>query len=601
MSLPAIEAPAREATPAPECSLPRRVLVALDSSDHANAALSAAIDLVGLSSGASLTGVHVYAAKLHDTRFRQMEGGLPEQFREEPELERQREVHDDLITRGLSIITDAYLDRAEQECQRAGSSFRRCSLEGKNYRALVGEANSGQHDLLVMGAMGLGAIRGGRLGTVCRRTARRAAIDTLVLKEPSRSLRQGPIVVAVDGSPKSYGGLLTGLALARAWSVPLHVVAAYDPYYHYVAFNRIAGVLSEQAGKVFRFKEQEKLHEEIIDSGLARIYEGHLQVAQSIAASLGLQIGTELLAGKAHDAIEKYLAKAQPSLLILGKLGIHADEELDIGGNAELLLEQVPCAVWLSMREYVPPLEAVSAVTTSWTREAESMIERVPSFVRNMARLAILRFAQERGHTVITQKIVAQATAQLMPAHAEGAMRDLVAAHDAGELERPGEPVLRWTPEASARLREIEDLAVRGNVCLRAEKRARQEHSPTVGLPELLPFLEAPSAPAHPAPIVPELAWQAAALARLMRVPEGFMREGCKQKIEDFAREHGHLEVSLEVAEQGLARARQLMEQKMREGGGGSPATGGKCPFTQGSTQGSAPAADAGGGEPKRN
>ncbi len=29
----------------------------------------------------------------------------------------------------------------------------------------------------------------------------------------------------------------------------MHAVAAYDPYFHYVAFNKIAGVLSEEAGR----------------------------------------------------------------------------------------------------------------------------------------------------------------------------------------------------------------------------------------------------------------------------------------------------------------------------------------------------------------
>ena len=41
-----------------------------------------------------VTGIHAYAAKLHDNRFRQMEGGLPEQYRKEDEMEHQREVHD---------------------------------------------------------------------------------------------------------------------------------------------------------------------------------------------------------------------------------------------------------------------------------------------------------------------------------------------------------------------------------------------------------------------------------------------------------------------------------------------------------------------------
>ncbi len=100
--------------PIAKTALFARILVALDSSDHANSAVDTAVRLAAMSDEVRITGVHVYAAKLHDVRFRQMEGGLPEKFREEQELERQRDVHDDLIARGLSIITDSYLDQAER-------------------------------------------------------------------------------------------------------------------------------------------------------------------------------------------------------------------------------------------------------------------------------------------------------------------------------------------------------------------------------------------------------------------------------------------------------------------------------------------------------
>lgn len=575
-----------------DAHLYQRILVALDSSDHANAAMENAAGLAGLVEAPVITGAHVYAAKLHDMRFRQMEGGLPEQFREEQELERQRDVHDDLITRGLSIITDSYLDQAANQCDQLGIDFKRCSLEGKNYRELTQEANSGAYDLLVMGAMGLGAIQGSRLGTVSKRVARRSAIDTLITKETNHPIKEGPIVVAVDGSAKAYGGLLTGLALAREWQVPVKVIAAFDPYYHYVAFNRIAGVLSEEAGKVFKFKDQEKLHEEIIDSGLAKIYEGHLIVARSIAKDFDVEIETELLAGKPHDAIEKYVKKAKPSLLIVGKLGIHADDELDIGGNSEHLLENVDCAILLSMREHQPKIDVVSGVTTSWTHEAEARMERVPSFVRNMARMAIMRYAQEHGHTVITQRIVEDATAQLMPSHAEQAMGEIVAAYDAGELKHKptAEDAMRWSAEATALLITVEDLSVRGNLSMRAEKKARQEKSGTVEAKHIKPFLgnETPGVESaeDSAGISAGLHWQAAALARLMRVPEGFMRDNCRKTIENYARQNGHTEVSLGVAENGLKLARGEMEKTMQAQDAPAPkAAGGGCPFGFGNKQ----------------
>jgi len=579
-----------------EPSLYRHFLVALDSSDHANAAMLSALALAELIDNPSICGTHAYAAQLHDVRFRQMEGGLPEQFREEQELERQRDVHDDLIGRGLSIITDCYLDQAERNCQKADVTFVRSSLEGKNYRVLTKETNSGTHDLLVMGSLGLGAVEGSRIGTVCQRVARRSDIDTLIIKEPERTITDGPIVAAIDGSAKSYGGLITAMSLARQWDVELKVVSAFDPYFHYVAFNRIADVLSDEAGKVFRFKEQEKLHEEIIDSGLATIYQGHLEVAENIAEDMGVPIETVLLDGKPHDAIEKYLHKVKPSLLIIGKLGIHADAGLDIGGNAENLLYNVDCAILLSQREYTPKLDVIADVTTSWTTQAEQAMTVVPDFARNMARMAILRYAQQEGHTVITEKIVKQATTKLCPM-ATDAISQIVAAKDAGELDRvssgdkeeKGFAHIVWSADAGAMLASVTNPSVRENLRHRSEKKARADKADEVQLHHIKSFLSEADADGAATPSNEPLHWQALALARLMRVPEGFMRDSCRQNIEVYARDHGLTEISLEAAEAGLAQSRQNMPQMMpatpsSESGANEiePSVGenkSKCPF----------------------
>jgi len=549
------------------------MLLALDSSDHANHGTSMALRLAAINDDAHITGVHVFAAKMHDLRFRQMEGGLPEQYREESELERQRDVHDDLIKRGLSIITDSLLDQAECACREQGICFATRSLEGKNYRALADEANCGAYDLLIIGALGLGAINGSRLGTVCGRVVRRADIDTLVIRDPQRDLDSGPIVVAIDGSTRAFGGLLTALGLARQWKVPVHVISSFDPYYHYVAFNRIAGVLSAEASKVFRFKEQEKLHEEIIDSGLAKIYDGHLTVAQSIADEHGVEIHTELLDGKAHDAVERYVRKVDPSLLVIGKLGVHADSELDIGGNAENLLRNVDCSVLLSQHEHQPRIDVLAAANTSWTHEAERRLAKAPDFVQNMARVAILRYAQEQGHTVITERLVVEATAQLMPSRAEDMMRDIVDAF--------GDGTMPWDDTATALLETIGDDSLRENISLRAEKKARTDGAQTVGSQHIQSFINEASRNTALGSAAAEtpLHWQAAALARLMRAPQGFMRDLSKRRVEEFARANDMSEVDLGAVEAGLSTARAAMDEQLGDESKAKRAANGKCPF----------------------
>jgi len=392
----------------------RAILAAADASDHADRGIAEAAGLAALGE-ATVTGIHVYAARLHDRRFRQMEGGLPEPYRQEQALEHQREVHNELIGRGLGVIADSYLAQAQQVCARHAVAFRPCTREGRNYLELVREANSGGYDLLVLGAQGLGRLDGSGLGSVCVRAARRSRVDTLVIKDPARSIADGPIAVAVDGSGAAFGGLRTALALAARWGVAVHVFAAYDPHFHYVAFERLRGVLSDEAGRMFRFEEQERLHEDIIDNGLARIYQSHLQVAAALAAEAGIAVHTELLAGKPALVLAEQMHVLRPSLLVVGRVGIHADAELDLGATSEHLLRVAPCAMLLSSRSHEPPVQTVAQASTSWTREAQAALERVPEFARPMVRIAILGYAHERGHTVVTAQIVAAATASLCP------------------------------------------------------------------------------------------------------------------------------------------------------------------------------------------
>jgi nucleotide-binding universal stress UspA family protein len=519
-----------------------RVLVALDASDHANHALDEAMRLAA-SAGGVVTGIHAYAAKLHDSRFRQMEGGLPARYRQEGAMEHQREVHDDLISRGLGIISDGYHDAAVAACEAAGVPYRRLSPEGKNYRRIVEAAAGGEFDLLALGALGLGAVPGSTVGTVCERVVRRCPIDALVIRTPGRAIGDGPLVVGLDGSPKSFGALKTALELARRLPAPVHAVAAYDPYFHTVAFRRISGVLSDEAGQRFRFKEQEKLHEEIIDSGIARIYQSHLELARVMAEEVGLSLTCELLDGKPYQAIARYLETVGASLVLVGKTGIHADAELDIGGNAENLLRNAPCHVWLGEATYTPPFDAVARETIAWTEEAEGKMELVPEAARDMVRTAILRFAQESGHTVITSGFIDEATERFCPARAGG-------------IE--GEDGPAWSDAAARLVDAVGDPGTTAGIRLRAEKRARREGAAVVAPEHVRPFLDPEAAPAP--------AWSAGALARLARVPE-LVRTSVRGRIEALAQEAGVAEVTLEIAETAIAESRRAMDRAMRAGG----------------------------------
>ena len=518
-----------------------RILVALDQSDYANNAMKQATRLCS----GTITGIHAYAARLHDRRFKQMEGGLPERYQRESEMEHQREVHEDLIGMGLGLISDSYHDAAQTVAKAADVTFDRLSPEGKNYSCLIDAMNKGEHDVMFIGALGLGAVAGSTIGTVCERVVRRANMDVFIAKDRRMNIGDGPIVVGMDGSPKSFGALMTALDIGKRLDVPVHVVAAYDPYYHYVAFNKISTVLDEEAGKVFRFKEQEQLHEELIDDGIAKIYQAHLNVAETVAQDAGVEVICELVAGKPYQAIKKYVEKHKASLLLVGKTGVHADDGLDIGGNTENLLRMVDCHMWVGMVEHFPASDVVAEETIMWSDEASEMIMRAPEFVRGIARTAVIRQAQKEGHTFITTKFVQDVMSKMMPGGGGG--------NDAPpqSFDR-----LEWADDARAMLDGIDDEQVRENIGLRAEKSARRDASTAVKVEHVEPFMA--EAALQPAVREDAITWRAASRARLQRVPEAF-RDQVKNSIENFARKRGLSVIDAAIEDEAFAMSRMAM------------------------------------------
>ncbi|MEE8612505.1 MAG: universal stress protein [Nitrospirales bacterium] len=413
----------------------KTIYIPVDNSDHSNMAVDLGVKLAK-EFGSKIVGSHVYAAKMHDKRFKQMEAGLPEEYHDEKELDRQRQIHDSLITRGLQIITDSYLDYIDKKCSEANLPLERRALEGRNWKVLAEDINTNGYDLTIMGALGVGAVKDSVIGSNTERVLRRVRTSDMFIVKDLQPMNGGKIVVAVDGSPYSFGGLKTGLALGKALNKPVEAISAFDPYFHYAAFHSISGVLNEEAGKVFRFKEQEKLHEEIIDSGLAKIYQSHLDISREVAQDEGTDIRTTLLDGKAFEKVLQYVRKEQPWLLILGRIGVHSDDDMDIGSNTENLLRIAPCNILISNQKFVPPIDVQAEYTIAWTEEALLRMEKVPVFARGVAKTAIHRYAIEKGHTIISNSVVDAAVGDILPKGALDAMKALGGQLDAAGIDR---------------------------------------------------------------------------------------------------------------------------------------------------------------------
>lgn len=628
----------------------KRIFVPVDNSEHSNRCVDLGVAWAK-AFGATLVGSHVYAAKMHDYRFKQMEYTLPEEYQDEKELERQRKIHDSLITMGLQLISDSYLDVMERRSAADGIPFERRTYDGRTFQPLVDDIRTSRYDLVIIGALGMGAVKDSLIGGVCERVVRRVSTDTLVVKDirPWEEQRTGGIVVGIDGSPQSFAALKAAIALSQAFDRAVEAVAVYDPYLHYAMFNSIVGVLSAQAAKIFRFKEQEQLHEEIIDTGLARIYQSHLEIAKKVAAEDGVELSITLHAGKAFEKLLDHIRKVKPWMLIVGKIGVHSDDTMDIGGNAENLLRLAPCHVMLVSGKYYPPLDVKAEESMKWTTEALQRMERVPAFVRGIARTAVLRYALEKGHSIVSSSVIDEVMAIFMPqktaAIAESvaerlALEKLQAegttiyiCEGCGYVAKGAEPVqcpvcrggadrfvrldpeaveaiaveeggieaeetfdgikLKWTLEAKEELRRVPLAYMRRRAKARIEKSARVRKLSTITRDFVLPIVDESVVEAEaigaspdkggarpgngnmatvemtgadaPNPIVTvrlgEFEWTQPAIERLNRVPEGFMRDITRTKIEDYARQHQLSFITLETAEEGIAVGRQLMAE----------------------------------------
>src|SRR5688500_7897984 len=152
------------------------IYVPVDNSRHSNRAIDTALAL-GKAFEAGLVGCHVYAAKMHDYRSKQMEFTLPEEYLVEQELHRQRKIHDSLITMGLELISECYLEPMRHRCEAEGLEFTGRMMDGKHSTELVADIAQHEDDLVVLGGLGIGRTRDSQVGAVGARVATETTRD----------------------------------------------------------------------------------------------------------------------------------------------------------------------------------------------------------------------------------------------------------------------------------------------------------------------------------------------------------------------------------------------------------------------------------------
>ncbi len=560
----------------------REILVPVDNSEHAGWAIERAIE-IGRQFDGRITGNHVYAARLHDVRFRQLETGLPAQFQTPDEIKRQRKVHDKLIEKGLQLISDSFLDAVERRCEKAGVPLRRQLLEGMNYEELIKESNGGQgtlpsligfnvniasgydggdkvrgdvklaqdgrilgedesqedkragksgrsYDLVVMGAHGIGRQQRSELGGVVSRVARGIRKDLLIVRDGA-SLAGGRILVCIDGSAYSYKAMKRALELAREFGAEVYACSAFDVEYHHAVFNNIKGVLSDKASKVFKFEEQEALHNNIIDKGLLKLCQANLKRAKVMAEAFPeVPLKTQILIGKPFQVVLQWAEEIEPTLLVMGRHGAHRIEGTELGSQSENLIRQAPCSVLITGIEGVRPedipwIEEDGDQGLEWAPEAEVRIQRVPPFAQGIARRAVEEYTVEQGAQVVTNAWLDEAIQKLLPTH----MQLIMGLGDAEELARA---------EIKAEEQMAKTVVVGSESDAEAEGRMIEVKCPMtrhISLRE-----RTPSDP---------LVWTVEAFQRLGTVPL-IARPLARRTVERFAANHGMWRITTEVMDE---------------------------------------------------
>lgn len=385
----------------------QQVFVGVDGSPCSDLAVDAALASVSAAGTGRCTGCHVYAARMHRQRFEDMEPGLPKRYREEERLGSLRATHDDLISGGMALISDAYLTSLAGKAAARGVPFEPVTAEGRGYVEILRLIREHRPDLTVLGATGHGQTPEIPLGSLAERVLLHAREGDLLLVRQPWNLKNRPIVVGVDGSDGSYAALHRAATIAAAFDAPLEAVAVYDPFFHAGVFPVIADVLPGEAQRRFDFPAQERLHDEIIDRGLEHLYRRNLERGAALARTLGARVHTAVVAGRVCPQVHHYAAVRGAGLLVLGRYGLHREDESLIGSNTLNLARMSTTNVLVVAPQKTPiTVPDLPSDAIPWTPEAESLLSRVPPFVRRMARIAVEEHARTRGLSRVTESTV---------------------------------------------------------------------------------------------------------------------------------------------------------------------------------------------------
>jgi len=275
----------------------KRILVALDGSDHAEAALQYALWLAARLQ-AGLIGLHVIdIVSVEGSFLHDISGSLG--F--EPYLDFSAKMREALQERGR-VLLEAFAAR----CTERGISCDTTLGMGVIANEICDQARMA--DLVVVGHRGVNEqFSSGLLGSTTESVTRKSPRPVLVCPMRFASI-QRPLL-AYDGSPRASAAMHAAAELASALALPLTVV--------HVARDEAGD------GKV-------------------------LDEARRYLQSYDLTVGYEMVRGYPHERIVEVIRERGYDLLFLGAYGHSRIIEMVLGSTTEFLLRNSSCPVFLA-------------------------------------------------------------------------------------------------------------------------------------------------------------------------------------------------------------------------------------------------------------
>ncbi|MEW6521797.1 MAG: universal stress protein [Thermodesulfobacteriota bacterium] len=322
----------------------KRILVALDGSEDSLAGARLVLELAeGL--GSEVRAAHVYDTAIHNSRFREIEPGLPRQYQAPASMGRLRKEHNSLMSEGFMALSLGYMEDFLSRARQCGVIATEKAAAGRNYLGILEMLREEEFGLAVLGATGLGAQQDGMLGSTAVRVLRRAPGDILIARAARRETPGKVIMACVDGSLPAAAAMRKAVKLACAMHGELHLFSAYDTAFHRTIFKTMARSLSVERQREIGLDRQETVHEELIDKSLQSLYGSYVDKAAREAVLAMPDVQSCLRPGKAYRAIVDYAAEIEADLIVLGRYGHNYEEVSDIGSHAEAVARLAPCSV----------------------------------------------------------------------------------------------------------------------------------------------------------------------------------------------------------------------------------------------------------------